>query len=235
MRAMQTRVSAHCARKDKASFPRDTGGLALPCRRAANRLWPMIDKIGERVDWVERNLLPHERDIRAWLRQHRVPGLEIDDIIQEMYARIGSVEDLEAIRTPKRYALRVAHSILLNHIRRLHIVSITPTGSLEDLDVPSREADPEQTVAAREEMREVANAVRALPLLTRQVLLLRRLEELSQRETAHRLGIPEKAVEKHLARAVLFLTNHFGRGGKTKSRTSNSMVRVARGDKDDET
>lgn len=232
---MQTHTPARSPREDKGTFAQSTGTRALQRDLFADRSSPMIDKVSERVDWIERNLLPHERDIRAWLMQHRVPGLDVDDIVQEMYARIGTIADLESIRTPKSYALQVAHSILLNHVRRLHIVSITSTGNLEDLDVPSREANPEETVAAHEEMREVANAIRSLPGLTRQVLLLRRLEELSQRETARRLAIPEKAVEKHLARAVLFLTNRFGRGGKTKSRASSSVVRVARGDNGDET
>jgi predicted DNA-binding protein (UPF0251 family) len=46
------------------------------------------------------------------------------------------------------------------------------------------------------------------------------VEGLSQQETALRLGISVKTVEKHMARGVLMLMELFGRGGKMRSRSS---------------
>jgi RNA polymerase sigma factor, sigma-70 family len=170
------------------------------------------------ISWLEQNLLPHEREIRAWLRKKRVSDVEIDDIIQETYARIGTLDDLSVITSPKHYAFQVAHSILLNHLRRRAIVSITAEGDLDTLGVACDQASPEEEVAQREELTRVVDTIATLPQRTREVLLLRRVAGLSQRETADRLAIAEKTVEKHLARAALILMNQFGRGIKARER-----------------
>lgn len=184
----------------------------------------MIERCQERILWMEQHLLPIEPEIRAWLRHKRVSGIEIDDIIQEMYARVGAVDDLNGIRTPKAYAYHVARSILSNIARRPQIVSITLEGDLDQLGVPSPDASPEEALSLKEQVNEVVMAIAALPKRTRDVLLLRRVEGLSQRDTAHRLAIAEKTVEKHLARAVLALLKQFGSRGKVSSRPSSISV-----------
>ena len=180
----------------------------------------MIDRIRERVSWIERNLLPNEPRIRAWLNRNHISGPDADDIIQEMYARIGTLDSFDEIRDPLLYAIKVASSILLNQIRRSRIVSIVTVSDPDKYNTPSPEASPEDEVASREELEMVAKVLASLPKRTRDVLLLRRVEGLSQRATAAKLEIAEKTVEKHLARAALYLAHQFGRGGKVKVRTS---------------
>jgi len=192
----------------------------------------MIDRIRDRVSWIERNLLPNESRIRAWLNRNHVSGPDADDIVQEMYARIGAIESFDEIRDPLLYAIKVASSILLNQVRRSRIVSIITVGDPDTYDVPSATASPEDEVASREELKMVAKALASLPKRTRDILLLRRVEGLSQRETAAKLGIAEKTVEKHIARAALYLAHQFGRGGKARSRTSLELGRL-NGEDDD--
>jgi RNA polymerase sigma-70 factor (ECF subfamily) len=180
----------------------------------------MVNNIEERARWIEQNLLPNEPRVRAWLSQNRAQGLDIDDIVQEMYARIGSLDSFDEIRDPVQYAMKVAHSILFNYIRRSRTVSIIAAGDMKGFEVPSPEASPEDELAARDEVQLVADALAELPRRTRDVLLLRRVEGLSQRETAVRLEIAEKTVEKHMARAALYLMLHFGRGGKHRVSSS---------------
>jgi RNA polymerase sigma-70 factor (ECF subfamily) len=195
----------------------------------------MIDKLAVRVQWIEQNLLPREAEIRVWLKRRHVREGDIDDIIQEMYARVGSVEDLEGIRSPKSYAIRVAYSIFLNQIRKPHIVTNTKDGELNNLTVASLDASPEDEIAFKDEVHEVIAAIAVLPRRTREVLLLRRVEGLSQRETARRLAIAEKTVEKHLARAAVALMEQFGRGGKPTAQASTSVELTGRRRESDDT
>jgi len=170
--------------------------------------------------WLARNILPHEPSIRARLGRFQLYGLEIDDVIQETYARIVSLPALDSIRYPKQYAIQIATGIIIDHIRHSRVISISAGGSLEQLDVSAPEAGPEKQLEFREEIAQVAQFLAALPPTTRETLILRRVEGLSQQETALRLGISVKTVEKHMARGVLMLMELFGRGGKIRSRSS---------------
>jgi DNA-directed RNA polymerase specialized sigma24 family protein len=69
-------------------------------------------------------------------------------------------------------------------------------------------------VAGREELRLLGQALEALPPQRREAFRLRKVEGLSQKEIAARLGLSEKAVEKHVAKAVGVLINLYGGGGK---------------------
>ena len=185
----------------------------------------MNDRIRERASWIGRNVIPYESAIRAWLRRNRIYDLDVDDIVQEMYARIVSLDSFDGIRDPRRYAFQVANSIVIDHVRRARIVSIFSVGNVDELGLAAPEADPEERTTFDDEIREIAGAMATLPTRTREVLLLRRVTGLSQRETATRLAIAEKTVEKHMARGVLMLMNRFGRGGKRPARPSKALKR----------
>jgi RNA polymerase sigma-70 factor (ECF subfamily) len=174
----------------------------------------------DRGRWLARNLLPHEPVLRARLRRMNVYGLEVDDVIQEVYARIVSQPVLDAIQYPLQYAIRTATAIAIDHMRHTRVVPINAVGSLEQLEISAPEASPEQQLEFREEIAAVNRLLAQLPQRTREVLLLRRVEGISQRETAARLGISVKTVEKHMAQGVAALMALFGRGGKSAHRTS---------------
>jgi RNA polymerase sigma-70 factor (ECF subfamily) len=186
----------------------------------------MENRIRERAAWIARNVLPHEPAIRAWLQRNRVQDLEVDDIVQEMYARIVSLESFDGIQNAKQYAFQVAHSVVVDHTRRARIVSIYSVGNVEDLGLAGAEASPEEKVTFREEIARVVEAVATLPARTREVLMMRRVAGFSQRETAARLAVTEKTVEKHMARGVLMLMTQFGRGGKSSSQSSRLVIRT---------
>ena len=184
----------------------------------------------ERGRWLARNILPHEPLIRARLHQLHVQNLDIDDVVQEMYARILSVSSLETIRHPRQYAIQTAKSIIIDHIRHSKVVSIISSGSLEQLNIAVPEVSTEERLVFQEEIQEIANALAQLPTACRETMILRRIEGLSQKETAQRLKISEKTVEKHMARGVWMLIEIFGHGGKSKVRTSSLNEEVCSND-----
>jgi RNA polymerase sigma-70 factor (ECF subfamily) len=88
-----------------------------------------------------------------------------------------------------------------------------PIGDFEELGLASLEPSPEHTVNSQDELRELENTLQELPPLCRQAFLLRRVDGLSQKEVAEKLGISVKTVEKYMARSVRFLIEIYGRGG----------------------
>jgi len=193
----------------------------------------MSDRVRDRASWIARNVLPHEPAIRGWLNRNRLYDLDVDDIIQETYARIVSLESFDGILDGRRYAFQVAHSVVVDHLRRARIVSIFAVGNIEELGLAAPDADPEQKASFHDEINQIATALAALPERTRDVLMMRRVAGFTQRETAARLAISEKTVEKHLAKGVLMLMTQFGRGGKTAAGSSKGRRSVQQRNEND--
>jgi RNA polymerase sigma factor (sigma-70 family) len=152
--------------------------------------------------------------------------LDIEDVIQEMYAKFLTLPTLETIRYPKQYALLTARGIVIDHIRHSRVVSITSTGNLDLLDIAEPDANSEERIEFQQEIKAVTAALEQLPPICRETLILRRVEGLPQKEVALRLKISEKTVEKHMANGVRLLIKLFGRGGKTRANTSTTQEKV---------
>lgn len=177
---------------------------------------------GERAQWLARNVVPHEGAIRAWLRT-RATGIDVDDIIQEMYARIASLASTDDIRDPRQYATQTAFSILANQLRRARIVPIAAVANLDELGIAAPEVSADTALEFRDELRALETTLAELPERCRRAFLLKRVEGLSQKEIAARLSISEKTVEKYMAQAVRLLIAVYGRGGKAAAKVSRSV------------
>jgi RNA polymerase sigma factor (sigma-70 family) len=136
--------------------------------------------------WLARNVLPYEPVLRSRLRRMFLHGMEVDDIIQEMYARIVSQPDLETIQYPRQYAFQTATAIVIDHMRRSRVVSINAIGDLDQLEIAAPDPSPEQQLEFREDILAVAHLLALLPERTREVLIMRRVEGMSQKNTWHR-------------------------------------------------
>jgi len=175
----------------------------------------------ERAIWLGRHVLPHEPALRNWLRHRRLGGLDIDDIIQETYARLVAAESVAHVHDPKSYAFQIAGSVVIDHLRRLKVVSISQLPDLDYLEVVSDAPSPERQVIDRDELMRLADMIARLPGKVREVFTLRRVYGLSQREVAEKLGLAESTVEKHMAKGFLIMLELFQHGGKELSQPSN--------------
>jgi RNA polymerase sigma factor (sigma-70 family) len=176
-----------------------------------------------RSRWLAAYILPHEPGMRGWLRRTtRISDADIDDIVQETYAILAKLECVDGIRDPRTYALQVAKSVFLQGLRRNKIVTIGSIADLAALGEPDDAPDPEQHAHGQRELRRVEAAIGDMPVQVRKVFWLRRVEGLSQRETASRLGLAEHTVEKYSAKGMKFLLGRFGVGGNSSVEASKS-------------
>ena len=188
---------------------------------------PNVRMSDERALWLGQYILPHEAALRAWLSRRTIGGLEVDDIIQETYARLITMPSIEPIRDPKSYLFQVAKSVIATNLRGLKVVAITISDT-EILNLAADDPSAEVQLSDREELQRLIEAIAALPEPTRTIFRLRRIEQLPQRSIAERMQMPESTVEKHISRALLHLSNLFGRGGRHRLLASKNVESAER-------
>lgn len=175
----------------------------------------------ERARWLGHAVFPHEAALRAWLsRGPTSPTLEVDDIVQETYAILAALSSVDHIRNPRTYMFETAKSVVLKNLRRSRVVAIEALAESVAMELPSRDPTPERIASDRQDLVQVAALIDTLPSRCREIFTLRRVQGLSQREVARKLGLAESTVEKHMVRALSLLAEAIGRGGKSASEAS---------------
>ena len=160
----------------------------------------------QRAAWLTEQILPHEPALRAWLsgRLGNV-RMEVDDVVQETYAVLAGMHELSHVRDPRAYLFTAARSVVLQQVRRARIVSIETVAEIDRVAIPRDTLSPDRHADACQQLRQIGTLIAALPTKCRQAFLLRKVEGLSQREIAQRMGISENTVEKHIGKGLRLL------------------------------
>lgn len=152
--------------------------------------------------WIAREILPHEQDVRRWLARLVVNFHDVEDIMQECYARFARLQSVAHIEEPRAYFRITARNIALRQLRRARIVRIDALTEIDAVTLPTDEPSPERITGGRLELAHVRDLIAALPQRCRRVVEMRRIEGLSQREIARQLGVTENVVENEAARGL---------------------------------
>lgn len=182
-------------------------------REGAKRLPGLAMTESEVEAWFVREVLPLESMLMQYLSHNWRDKGSVEDLRQEVYMRVCDAAAREVPARVKAFVFTTARNVLITRGRREHIVPIETVADLEALGVPADEPGPDRNVLARDELRRVRNAVERLSPRYREVVLLRRVEGLSRREIANRLGLAEATVAEYLAKAMTSLTRLLYREG----------------------
>jgi len=158
--------------------------------------------LGGLDQWFATEVLPHERLLRRYLlRVWRDPA-EVPDLVQEVYVRVYERARDHIPQQPKAFLFATARNLMADLLRRSRVVSINTVQAMEGIDALTDEISPERRLNARQELGLVALAFDSLSAKCREVIWYRRVEGLSQRETAERMGLKEDAIESQLSRGI---------------------------------
>ena len=134
---------------------------------------------------------------------------ELEDLRQDVYARILEKVESGLPEHTKAFVLTTARNLLIDRVRREHIVPIEAMADLEGLNTVDDAPGADRTVIARDTLRRLQIALDKLPPRCREVVMLRRVEGLSRQEIATRMGISEKTVAAHMTNGMCALANFF--------------------------
>jgi RNA polymerase sigma-70 factor (ECF subfamily) len=153
-------------------------------------------------DWFRREILVHEAALIRFLARKWSQSSEVQDIRHDIYVRILESAENDRPTQPRAYLFTVARHILIDRARRNRIVAIDLLEDLDVLNVLIDEATPERRTSGRQQLQRLTQLINRLPPKAREVVWMRRVEDLPQKEIAARLGITEHTVEKHLMRGI---------------------------------
>jgi RNA polymerase sigma-70 factor (ECF subfamily) len=131
-----------------------------------------------------------------------------EDLVQDLYVRVASLDSEEPVENPSAYLYRLASNLMLDRLR-----SERRSGARDDAWAQSErlelggeavadEPSAERNVAARQRLTQLTRAIAELPPKTRRAFELHKLEGLTQEETARALGVSRKTVEKQISAAL---------------------------------
>ncbi|MDE8651220.1 RNA polymerase sigma factor [Novosphingobium album (ex Liu et al. 2023)] len=152
--------------------------------------------------WIAREIVPHEGRIRNWLSRRWHHVIDIEDVIQEAYCRIASLASVDHIDNPAGYFHRTVNAVATDMMRRAGIINFTSMTQIEWSNVIDGKPSADRALEACQELERVDGLLARLSDTYRKVIELRRIEGLSRKETAERLGVSENDVKNYLVRGL---------------------------------
>ncbi|MCR6629149.1 MAG: RNA polymerase sigma factor [Magnetospirillum sp.] len=154
---------------------------------------------------IKRLFLAHRRELQAYLTRKLRDAEVAADLTQETFLRFTEQHKAgmtAAITHERSYLYRTAHNLAVDHVRQQQREQTDPVPDEALAEIPHDHPTPEQAVSGQDELERVRAALRELPERTRQVFALARIEGMTYRAVAERLGISDSSVQKHLAKAI---------------------------------
>lgn len=152
----------------------------------------------ERARWFEEEVRPHERSLRAYLRVRFSTLLDLDDLVQETYAKVMRVRESGPVASPKSLLFTIARNAAFSLLRRQQAVAMESTGDMERFSLVAESPDAAEIASQAQEIELLQEALRELPDRCRQILTLRMTYGLKHREIAEQLGIAERTVNNQM-------------------------------------
>lgn len=191
--------------------PNDQPAPAAPPRDAGQ-----VETTASQNRWFANEVQPYEEKLRAYLR-HRFPTIaDVDDIVQETYARLFQQRRDGRTFEARSYLFPIARNLAIDIFRRSRTVAVGGPGELARFGTFAETPNAAESACREQEVALLHQAIAELPRRCREVFSLRRLHGLSHREIAQRLHISENTVDAQLCTAIFrcrqfFLARGFSR------------------------
>ncbi len=131
-----------------------------------------------------------------------------EDLIQDLYLKLAAMDAGADVRAPSALLYRMAANLLIDHVRSTQRSSrragqwrMETRATLAGEDIVEEPAA-DEVLVAKQRVRQLADAVAALPPQMGRAFRLHKLEGLSQAQTAQAMGVSVKMVEQHIQAAI---------------------------------
>lgn len=149
-------------------------------------------------------------DLKSRLSQRLGSSELASEALQDTWLRLDQQDGIGSVRSPLAYLFRMAFNIAVDRLRAQNRRLTTSEVQIL-IETPDEAPDPARTTEARFEVAALVQVMAELTLRQRSILLMARLDGISQRKIAERLGISLSLVEKELRTAQEYCVARLGR------------------------
>ena len=142
--------------------------------------------------------------LKKFLRHRGRTDEDADDLIQEAFLRLEVYRRQNEVVEPEAFLVRTVANLSVDKYRHDGYLQVLEK-PVEELEILDTRPQPDAVCAARERLGRLIDGLEQLTPTTKEIFVELRFEGLSYEEIAKRHGIGISAVEKHHARAMMFL------------------------------
>jgi len=161
----------------------------------------------EAMGWFLREVLPLEAILMQYLRHNWRDKSDIEDLLHDVYVRVYEAALKQIPEKTKPFVFTTARNLLISRVRSQQIVPIEAVADLDALGMAIDTPGPDRNMIARDELRRLSDAINRLPPHCRDVVIMRRIQDLPRSEIAARLGLTEGTVSVYLTEGMYALAD----------------------------
>jgi RNA polymerase sigma-70 factor (ECF subfamily) len=154
------------------------------------------------AQWFAEEVHPHDGQLKAYLRRTYPAVRDVEDVVQESYLRIWRRHAIKPVSSVKNFLFSVARHLVVDLMRREGVSPIKPVTDFPVLSVMDDNAGAADVACTNEEVAMLLEAIDALPSRCREIMILRKLEGIPQKEIAQRLGLSVQTVQVQVGRGT---------------------------------
>jgi RNA polymerase sigma-70 factor (ECF subfamily) len=143
-------------------------------------------------------------EFKAWFV--RLNSSDVADVCHDAYIKVLEAAERQRPASPKAFLFATARNLLVDRARRNRVIPIDLLQDVDPSNVLSDGISAERAAGGLQYLLRLTKAFEKLPDRCRDVVWMRKIEDLPQKEIAQRLGIAEATVEAHLVRGMRLLT-----------------------------
>lgn len=157
----------------------------------------------ELKDWFCNEVLPLEAGLTRYLARACRDTETANDLRQDVYEAVLNGARTGLPRNTSAYVFAIARNLVINRARRQRVVAIDLVADMAQFDGAQVDlAATERHLDARAALRLAQKGFDRLPPRCREVVRLRKVEGLSTKEAAARMGVSVDTIERQLVMGV---------------------------------
>ncbi|MBA4306893.1 MAG: hypothetical protein C0429_09185 [Sphingopyxis sp.] len=175
-------------------------------------------RIGEKPSTEKSIIVPiataqwdsYSRALRKHFRRHLSSDVDLDDLVQEVFAKLAAMPENRHVEYPTAYIFKIASNILVDRSRGRQ-QALDHSVALDAESIFVTRAEQEDWWHFNDLERVVSAALDELGPNCRDAFILKRYHDLDTPQIAERLQISHRMVQKHVANALVTIHEHIVR------------------------